>query len=438
MLTAVAAAAALIGLPAVTGSAAFAEAAPGPVVVSLTFDDGPLDQYQYGVPLLESHGMRGTFYVNSGRIGATGYASQEDLAEMEANGHEIGGHTVDHADLPTLSADDQRREICDDRVALLNRGFQVKNLAYPFGDADATTMSIAQACGYNSARGVGGIRSGHDCSGCPYTEVTPPTNMYLSRATSSVKTDTTFADMTNYVTNAENNGGGWVTFVLHHVCESECGGVYTISPTLLNQFLDWLEPRADRGTIVKTLDQVIGGTVQPGVNGPTLPMEPGNLVPNPSLEAVGSANLPSCYQLGGFGSNSFSWNRVTDAHTGGYAEQLDITNYTTGDRKLVMQQNTGGCSPHVTPGNKYRARVWYKGAWGPATQVRLVVYYRDSDQVWKYWKTGPVLPTGETWQQSTDFVTPAVPAGATALSFGLAMTGRGSLVTDDYSLAVAP
>ena len=59
-----------------------------------------------------------------------------------------------------------------------------------------------------------------------------------------------------------------------------------------------------------------------------------NLLQNPSLEAA-TNNVPTCWLRGGFGNNTFSWTRTSDAHSGSFAEKLDLTSRSTGDRKLV-------------------------------------------------------------------------------------------------------
>src|SRR5215831_14257462 len=46
-----------------------------------------------------------------------------------------------------------------------------------------------------------------------------------------------------------------------------------------------------------------------------------------------------------------------------------------------------------------------------------------------------VRAAASTWTQAT-FTTPAVPAGANGVSFGLALIANGSLTTDDYSLVL--
>src|SRR5688572_27029616 len=89
-----------------------------PLTVSLEFDDATADQYQLR-SILSDRGMHGTFFVNSGRIGLPGYMTLAELQSLAADGHEIAGHTVSHLDLATADLAEQKRQICNDRVALL-------------------------------------------------------------------------------------------------------------------------------------------------------------------------------------------------------------------------------------------------------------------------------------------------------------------------------
>src|SRR5664279_5586618 len=70
-------------------------------VVTLGFDDGYASQYQT-LAMLNAHSMHGTYYINSGtrppEYDTLSWAQLHDLANA---GNEIGGHTIDHADLPT-------------------------------------------------------------------------------------------------------------------------------------------------------------------------------------------------------------------------------------------------------------------------------------------------------------------------------------------------
>ncbi len=231
-------------------------------VVSLTFDDGRQTQYAARAPLA-AHGMHGTFYVNSGLVGSSTsdwHMTWAQLHDLAGDRNEITGHTLTHAHLTSLSAADQQREICDDRTNLLNQGFSpVISFAYPYAEYDATTKSIVAQCGYWSARWAGGISS--NCTGCPFAETIPPLDRWVLRTPQSIDTGTTLATMESYVTQAENNGGGWVVLVIHSVCDG-CDSL-SVSPSQLTAFLDWLQPRAANGTVVETVGNVMMNRVGP-------------------------------------------------------------------------------------------------------------------------------------------------------------------------------
>jgi peptidoglycan/xylan/chitin deacetylase (PgdA/CDA1 family) len=242
-------------------SASPAAAASPTTIVSLTFDHGLVSQYQVGA-LLHEHGVRATFFVNSGHVGTDPgyYMSWEQLQNLYADGNEIGGHTLTHADPSGLTVDQQRDEVCIDRANLLQHGFAAQSFAYPYG-ADSIAQAIVQGCGYNSARLIDSLRR-DGCARCPYAERIPPTNQYATRASDEVRASTSLADLKEYVTQAESHGGGWVQLVFGNVC-ANCNQQHAISPGNMDELLEWLEHRDNRGTVVQTVRQVIGGTVQP-------------------------------------------------------------------------------------------------------------------------------------------------------------------------------
>jgi hypothetical protein len=243
-------------------------AAPGQTIVSLTFDDGRQTQYSARGPLA-AHGMRGTFYINSGLVASTTgdyYMTWGQIQDLAADGNEIGGHTLTHAHLPNLSTDAARHEVCDDRTNLLNHGFSpVLSFAYPYAEYNASVESIVQGCGYTSARTVGGIRSGNVCSGCPFAETIPPLDAYATRTPEDISSSTSLAAMQSYVTQAEG-GGGWVQFVFHGI--GDRGGVPLSQFTA---FLDWLQPRAANGTVVRTVYEAMSGAPPPPPGQDTFP-----------------------------------------------------------------------------------------------------------------------------------------------------------------------
>ena len=227
-------------------------------VVSLTFDDGRQSSYAARA-LLAAHGMHGTFYVNSGLVGATlddWHMTWSQLHELAADGNEVTGHSLTHADLTKLNRTELRREICDDRTKLLQQGFSpVTSFAYPYGEYDAAVTAMVKRCGYTSARRVSGIRA-WDCRLCPFAATIPPRRPWAIRAARDIKTETTLETMKGYVTQAESHGGGWVVLVFHEICNA-CDP-YSVTEAQLTSFLDWLQPRASNGTVVKTHGEVMG------------------------------------------------------------------------------------------------------------------------------------------------------------------------------------
>ena len=80
----------------------------GPNVIALTIDDGPSPVYTPQVlAVLEKYGVRATFSMVGENVSYYP-AVAKDVAQA---GHTIINHTWDHANLTSLSADQQRTEI---------------------------------------------------------------------------------------------------------------------------------------------------------------------------------------------------------------------------------------------------------------------------------------------------------------------------------------
>ena len=107
-------------------------------LISITFDDGVQSQYDYAVPLLEQYGMHATFYVISGRVGAEQYMNYATLLELQADGNEIGSHSVSHINLTQASAAQIVYELNQSKVDLVAHGLTINNFAYPGGFWNAT------------------------------------------------------------------------------------------------------------------------------------------------------------------------------------------------------------------------------------------------------------------------------------------------------------
>jgi peptidoglycan/xylan/chitin deacetylase (PgdA/CDA1 family) len=200
-------------------------AAAARTVVTIQFDDGTADAFD-ALAILQAHGMRATFYVNSGLIGTTGHMSWDQLQSLAQAGNEIAGHTLTHENLRGLSPAEARRQVCDDRASLFAHGFQPTSFAYPFGRFDDGVKQIVRDCGYNSARWVAGV-DGRST----FAETIPPRDAYATRTPQLPKSSTSLATLKSYVTDAEQHGGGWVQLVFHHLCTRCNTYARSLSPT---------------------------------------------------------------------------------------------------------------------------------------------------------------------------------------------------------------
>jgi peptidoglycan/xylan/chitin deacetylase (PgdA/CDA1 family) len=305
-----------------------AQAATAPTIVSLTFDDSNADQMT-ALATLETDGLHGTFYTITGSIGSSGYLTRDNLNTIYAAGNEIGGHTVNHPDLTLEPAGEAQRQVCDARNQLTAWGFPQTSFAYPYATVNSSVVCIVKKCGYNSARSLGDVQTQEGGEAGLYGETTPPADAYALRAPDEVDSTWTLTDLENTVTNAETHGGGWDILTFHHICESgsaNCDPTVSITPDLFTQFTSWLSAHiaATPTTTVRTVNQVIGGTVKPPVTAPAPPAVAGAIT-NSSLETAITPGVPECWSAYSFGTNSPTYAETTDAHTGVVAETITMT-----------------------------------------------------------------------------------------------------------------
>jgi peptidoglycan/xylan/chitin deacetylase (PgdA/CDA1 family) len=406
-------------------------------VVSLTFDDGMASAWRKALPILQTYGMSATFYINSGTIEADhSKLTWAQVAGLQDAGNEIGGHTTYHPDFRNLDLDEVQRQVCNDRAELISRGLRVTSFAYPFGHGanDPVIRAVVRDCGYNSARRVNGLGSlalcpqKHSCA-----ESIPPRDPYAVRIPDRAG-PINLAWLQNIVRAAEDNGGGWVPIMFHGVCE--CGGL-GVTPATLTDFLAWLQDREPLGTVVQTVDQVLGGDVAPPVQGPPPAPRSGNLLRNPSFEVRpprlhGSVLLAECWngRAGTKGKAQRKWTDTADAHSGVHAEQLTLTSIGKGAWwTAVTTHDLGMCAVPVTPGESYQLSAWYHSD----APVIFSAYYQSNNLKWLPLRLSDPLPASADWTEAT-WTVDLLPADATELSVGLGLNQIGSVTMDDFSL----
>ena len=141
--------------------------------ILFTFDDGRKSNYQVAAPLLESFGGRGVFFIVPAfaecspatafdfyrtKINPDAKPGDEtradwtpmtpaQIAELAARGHAIGNHTLAHARLAGLSAEELEREIADGARKLASWINQpAESFAWTFGwdSIDPRALQVIQ------------------------------------------------------------------------------------------------------------------------------------------------------------------------------------------------------------------------------------------------------------------------------------------------------
>lgn len=133
-------------------------------VVIITFDDGLQDFLTGALPILGRFGFGATLYVTAGMIGKTGrwlaplgegnrpMLTAEEVRLVAAAGIEIGGHSMTHPELDTLTAAEALDEIGGSRRRLEDiLAAPVRSFAYPHGYNSSQTQEIVRKVGYRSA-----------------------------------------------------------------------------------------------------------------------------------------------------------------------------------------------------------------------------------------------------------------------------------------------
>lgn len=401
--------------------------------ITITFDDTTADQLQTR-EVLEAHDMRATFYVNSSRIGSVAndlplYMTLEELLDLQAAGHEIGGHSKHHLNLALLEHDEVVRQVCGDRDRLLSLGLDAQNFAYPFESHTPDVARIVESCGYRSARAIDRGKS--------WPLVVPAPDRFDIPISISVQATTALERLEKYITEAEQTEGAWAVLAFHRICETGCSST-AVKPSNFKAFIEWLARRQGRGTVVRTMRQMVGAGQPMEAAIPPPRIKPGpNLIENPSLEAYtrGSIN-PDCFVLADTGHQLASWARVSPGHEGQYAVQLHAGDPVTVNRRMKMVQDDGACAPAVDPGAQYEFSVWYQSD----VPLRINAFLRNGQSFWSPWALSPTVPASPgQWSKAT-WRLPVIPEAGKALTIGVRLQegADGSMLLDDFSLSRVP
>ena len=179
-------------------------------LISISFDDFPVTAITNGSDVMEQYGWRATFYTCAGLEGITNHHGQhfraEHLLKLQAAGHEIAGHTLDHQDCSVLSDDAVLTQIEKNKARLCDIGItqSIDGFAYPFGAATAPLKKLLS----HKFEAIRGIKTGQHTHSADLNEL-------KSCGVYSSTIDNVIARI-----NALPAAPAWLTLFTHDICDA--------------------------------------------------------------------------------------------------------------------------------------------------------------------------------------------------------------------------
>jgi peptidoglycan/xylan/chitin deacetylase (PgdA/CDA1 family) len=199
-------------------------------MVSLSFDDGYLSQYDVARPILNAAGIKGTFFIVSSYLDGSDpfYMTQAQMLQMNQDGHEIGAHTKTHPFLSQLTPAQMQDEIAGSKADLLAMGATpVSTFAYPYGDYNATVVQTVQNAGFIGARSVN----------AGYNDKLADKYLLMDQ---HVENTVTPAQIQSYIDQAVANKT-WLILELHQ--QDYSGDQYSNTPETLQAIVDYIKQK---------------------------------------------------------------------------------------------------------------------------------------------------------------------------------------------------
>jgi peptidoglycan/xylan/chitin deacetylase (PgdA/CDA1 family) len=124
---------------------------PAEPSICITFDDGCETDLIAAAPVLREFGFNATFYLTAGFLGTPGYLTANQVRELDAQGFEIGCHSMTHPYLSDLPMPELKREIVDAKLQIEQIvGHPIEHFSCPGGRFDRRTLEMARRAGFRT------------------------------------------------------------------------------------------------------------------------------------------------------------------------------------------------------------------------------------------------------------------------------------------------
>lgn len=233
----------------------------------------------------------GTLDIDDVNMGAyLDFMTPDQLHELQAQGHEIGGHTETHASLTALPLEQALKEMGGSRLDFLSGGLTpVVSFAYPLGESNAVIQGSILGAGYTSARGTVPGFNGMDGN-------------RFALASTMIMDGTTLEDIRQLINEAVADRS-WLILTFHQILSTDAVGrtLYTTTPERLEGIVNYL---TTNNVSVRTVAEVAAL------------MDGGSMIPAPTPPTTSSSAVSSGSTSSGGGSSTFSyWGCIDPAAT---------------------------------------------------------------------------------------------------------------------------
>ncbi len=122
---------------------------PAQPSVCITFDDGCETDLIAAAPILREFGFNATFYLTAGFLGTPSYLSASQVRDLDAQGFQIGCHSMTHLYLSDLTEPELHREVVDAKLQIENIvGHAIEHFSCPGGRYNERVLQMARDAGF--------------------------------------------------------------------------------------------------------------------------------------------------------------------------------------------------------------------------------------------------------------------------------------------------
>ena len=124
--------------------------------IVLTFDDGYIDFFTTAFPILSKYNFKAVSFIPTGLIGTGYYMNWDQIKQIQKSGLiSFEGHTVHHANLPSLNPEEALKELKTGKEILESQtGSKVNFVAYPYGFTNGYVEELARQAGFAGGFGT--------------------------------------------------------------------------------------------------------------------------------------------------------------------------------------------------------------------------------------------------------------------------------------------